>query len=98
MVHSGPIASANTVLKTAGVRNKIQNLFGIKAIEMEASGLAESAWQAGKGYLVIRGICDYANDDKNKVWQPYAAVAAAAFARELIETMGPSAGPAGLPE
>ncbi|HWE02911.1 MAG TPA: 5'-methylthioadenosine/S-adenosylhomocysteine nucleosidase [Tepidisphaeraceae bacterium] len=88
-VHSGPIASANTVLKSAGIRDKIRNLFHIKAIEMEASGLAESAWQSGKGYLVIRGICDYANDDKNKVWQPYAAAAAAAFARELIETMGP---------
>jgi nucleoside phosphorylase len=57
--------------------------------------LAESAWQSGKGYLVIRGICDYANDDKNKLWQPYTAAAAAAFARELIESMGPSADPLG---
>jgi nucleoside phosphorylase len=34
--------------------------------------------------LVIRGICDYADSHKNKIWQPYAAVTAAALARELL--------------
>jgi nucleoside phosphorylase len=94
IVHLGSIGSADIVLKSASIRKKIVEKFkSIRAIEMEASGLAEATWQNGKGYLVIRGICDYANDDKNKVWQPYAAAAAAAFARGLIETMGPN--PAG---
>jgi nucleoside phosphorylase len=84
---AGPIASSNTVLKSARVRDKIRDVFKVKAIEMEASGIAEATWQAGKGYLVVRGICDFANDDKNKKWQPYAAAAAAAFTRDLIETM-----------
>lgn len=86
-IHCGSIGSANTVLKTAKIRDRLKDVFKIKAIEMEASGIAEATWQAGKGYFVIRGICDFANDDKNKIWQPYAAAAAAAFARELIETM-----------
>jgi hypothetical protein len=34
--------------------------------------------------LVIRGICDYADSHKNKIWQPYAAATAAAFARVLL--------------
>jgi len=34
--------------------------------------------------LIIRGICDYADSHKNKQWQPYAAVAAAAYAKELL--------------
>jgi nucleoside phosphorylase len=34
--------------------------------------------------LVIRGICDYADSHKNKVWQPYAAATAAAYAKELL--------------
>ncbi|KAJ5517508.1 hypothetical protein N7527_009068 [Penicillium freii] len=34
--------------------------------------------------LVIRGICDYADSHKNKEWQGYAAVAAAAYAKELV--------------
>jgi hypothetical protein len=34
--------------------------------------------------LVIRGICDYADLHKNKRWQPYAAAAAAASAKEVL--------------
>lgn len=34
--------------------------------------------------LVIRGICDYADSHKNKIWQPYAAAVAAAYAKELL--------------
>jgi nucleoside phosphorylase len=34
--------------------------------------------------LVIRGICDYADSHKNKIWQPYAAAAAGAYAKELL--------------
>ncbi|MBI5061675.1 MAG: 5'-methylthioadenosine/S-adenosylhomocysteine nucleosidase [Candidatus Aenigmarchaeota archaeon] len=86
-IHRGPIASSNTVLKSAKFRERLREKFKIKAVEMEASGIAEAAWQHGKGYVVIRGICDFANDDKNKVWQPYAAAAAAAFTQALIETM-----------
>lgn len=86
-IHQGPIASANTVLKSAEVRNRLKNKFNVRAVEMETSGIAEATWQNSKGYFVIRGICDFANDDKNKLWQPYAAAAAAGFARELIESM-----------
>jgi nucleoside phosphorylase len=34
--------------------------------------------------LVIRGICDYADSHKNKIWQPYAAATAASYAKELL--------------
>lgn len=34
--------------------------------------------------LVIRGICYYADSHKNKIWQPYAAAVAAAYAKELL--------------
>jgi hypothetical protein len=37
--------------------------------------------------VVIRGICDYADSHKNKRWQPYAAVTAAAYAKELLLTI-----------
>jgi len=86
-IHSGPIASANTVLKSPGVRDAIKTKFKIKAVEMESSGIAEAAWQHEKGYFVVRGICDFANDGKNKIWQPYAAAAAAAYIQTLIGTL-----------
>jgi nucleoside phosphorylase len=34
--------------------------------------------------LVIRGISDYADSHKNKMWYPYAAATAAAYAKELL--------------
>jgi hypothetical protein len=34
--------------------------------------------------LVVRGICDYADSHKNKIWQPYAAAAAGAYTKELL--------------
>lgn len=37
--------------------------------------------------LVIRGICDYADSHKNKIWQPYAALTAAAYAQELLSVI-----------
>ncbi|KAF3102925.1 hypothetical protein TWF706_005051 [Orbilia oligospora] len=46
---------------------------------MEAAGLMDELPS-----LVIRGICDYCDSHKNKRWQNYAALVAAAFARELL--------------
>jgi hypothetical protein len=34
--------------------------------------------------IVVRGICDYSDSHKNKQWQGYAALVAAAYARELL--------------
>ena len=34
--------------------------------------------------LIIRGICDYTDSYKNKIWQLYATTTAAAFAYILL--------------
>ena len=86
-IHIGTIASGNTVVKSKYVRDKLKNDYQAKAIEMEASGVADATWLEGKDYFVIRGICDYSNIDKHKVWQPYAAAVAAGFTKELIENL-----------
>ena len=90
----GPIGSADTVMKSATARDEIGRETGAIAVEMEGSGVAEVTWQATRGYLIVRGICDYANDAKNKEWQPYAATAAASFVKKMIESM-PVMTPAG---
>jgi nucleoside phosphorylase len=48
-------------------------------LEMEAAGLMNAF-----PCLVIRGISDYADSHKNDGWQKYAAMAAAAYAKELL--------------
>ncbi len=83
-VFVGSIASANILLKNAARRDQLRDRFNVKAVEMEASGIADATWNHEVGYLVVRGICDYCDINKNDDWQKYAAVAAAAYTRTLI--------------
>jgi nucleoside phosphorylase len=86
VVHYGTIASGNQVMRSAAERDKVSaDLGGVLCFEMEAAGLMNSF-----PCLVVRGICDYADSHKNKRWQPYAAGAAAAYAKEILSVMPPS--------
>ncbi|OQD63020.1 hypothetical protein PENPOL_c010G05213 [Penicillium polonicum] len=78
-IHYGTIGSADQVMKDALLRDKWSQREKIKCFEMEAAGLTDTL-----PCLVIRGICDYADSHKNKIWQPYAATVAAAYAKELL--------------
>ena len=82
-VHYGLIGSSNTLLKDAKARDALRDDQRILAIEMEGSGIADGAWTSGAGYMIVRGICDYADQFKRDVWQMYAASVAASFARHL---------------
>jgi nucleoside phosphorylase len=86
-IHFGTIASGNQVIKDGVIRDRLSSeLGGVLCFEMEAAGLMNNF-----PCLIIRGICDYADSHKNKTWQPYAAAAAAACAKELL-TITPLAG------
>lgn len=78
-IHTGTIGSGNQVIKDARTRDSLAKTYGILCFEMEAAGLVDS-WPC----LVIRGICDYSDSHKQKQWQPYAAITAAACARSLM--------------
>ncbi|KAM3446821.1 hypothetical protein MY3296_009321 [Beauveria thailandica] len=38
---------------------------------------------------VVRGVCDYGDEHKNKRWQPYAAAMAAAYAKAVLARTSP---------
>ena len=86
-VFVGRIASGNNLLKKASRRDELRKTHGVKAVEMEGAGIAESTWLEGIGYLVVRGTCDYCDRNKNDVWQKYAAVIAAVFTRHIISQL-----------
>ena len=65
----------------------VRNRFGVKAVEMESSGVADATQIGAIGYLTIRGTCDYCDRRKSDHWQRYAAIAAAAWARSLLESL-----------
>ncbi|OJD23003.1 hypothetical protein ACJ73_05643 [Blastomyces percursus] len=77
--HCGIIASGQAVIKDGQKRENLRLKTGALCVDMEAAGLV-----ADFACLVIRGICDYSDSHKNKQWQGYAALAAAAYAKELL--------------
>ncbi|CAH0042641.1 unnamed protein product [Clonostachys rhizophaga] len=84
-VHYGLIASANQLMKNALVRDNLASTRDILCFEMEAAGLMNHF-----PCLVIRGICDYADSHKNKDWQGFAAMMAAAYAKDLLKQILPN--------
>jgi hypothetical protein len=63
---------------------------------MEGSGVTDATWTYGLGYLVVQGICDYSDANKNDVWQNYVATAARAYVRAVLEAMPGAAPPTEL--
>ncbi|KAH6658355.1 hypothetical protein BKA67DRAFT_512547, partial [Truncatella angustata] len=85
MIHFGLIASANQLMKNATIRDKLAAEKDVLCFEMEAAGLVNHF-----PCLVIRGICDYSDTHKNKRWQGYAAMAAVAYAKDLLHKVAPN--------
>jgi len=75
------------VLKDEQFRNKLCTEYGIHAVEMEGSGIADAATMKGLPFMIIRGICDYCDQSKNDNWHGYAAAVAAAYTKALIEVL-----------
>jgi nucleoside phosphorylase len=72
-------------MKDATVRDRLAAEMDVLCFEMEAAGLMSHF-----PCLVIRGICDYSDSYKNKEWQGYAAMAAAAYAKDLLCRIPPN--------
>ncbi|KAJ9427618.1 hypothetical protein QL093DRAFT_2587216 [Fusarium oxysporum] len=79
----GSIGSGDKLTKNTLKRNEIRDRYGVIGLEMEAAGTMNRI-----PIGVIRGVCDYADQHKNKEWQPYAAAMAAAYAKAVIYELG----------
>lgn len=78
LIHYGLIASGNSLMRNVRMRDRLGDRHNVLCFEMEAAGVVNSI-----PCLVIRGICDYCDSHKNKLWQEYAATAAA-YAKLLL--------------
>lgn len=79
-VHFGGVASSDQVMKSALNRDRIANQENIVGFEMEGAGVWDSF-----PTVIIKGACDYADCHKNKKWQKYASVTAAAGAMAFLQ-------------
>lgn len=85
----GPIASGNKIIASKEFQATLLARWPkLIAIETEAEGVFAAVFDRPqiKGTLVIRGISDMADKDKDDAWQEYAAQAAAAYAIDLLKS------------
>jgi nucleoside phosphorylase len=72
-------------MQDAFIRDSLALKNDVLCFEMEAAGLSNHF-----PCVVIRGICDYADSHKNHQWQGYAAMVAAAYAKDLLLCIPPN--------
>ncbi|RAH45696.1 uncharacterized protein BO95DRAFT_453201 [Aspergillus brunneoviolaceus CBS 621.78] len=98
-VHYGLIAAGHHAVRHGTTRDTLPYKQSVLCSETGGTGLKDAAQ-----YLIIRGICNFADSHHSKLWHPYAAVTAAAYAKEVLSfipkvsktvplTPNPEAGP-----
>ena len=83
-IFHGTIASGNQLMASAAARDAIADAIDALGFEMEGAGVMDDF-----KCLIIRGICDNSDSGKTKEWQGRAALAAAAYAKELLSVVEP---------
>ncbi|XP_036359490.1 uncharacterized protein LOC115212809 isoform X48 [Octopus sinensis] len=87
-VHYGVLGSGRPVVKSDAIRLDFAGKYNIKAFDTEFDQVLESIIGNRKdSFMFIRGISDYTDGSKNKEWQPYAALTAAAFMKTIIKAL-----------
>jgi nucleoside phosphorylase len=79
-IHIGPVASADTVMKSGQHRDEFVKRERVIGFEMEGAGVWDNI-----PCIIIKGVCDYADSHKSKVWQKYAAATGASVAKAFLE-------------
>lgn len=84
-VHIGTMATGDAVMKLTEHRDKLATDEGIIGFEMEAAGVWDNI-----PCVIVKGVCDYADSQKDKVWQDYAAATGASGAKAFLEYCRPT--------
>ncbi|KAL2821132.1 nucleoside phosphorylase domain-containing protein [Aspergillus granulosus] len=79
-IHLGLIASGDLVMKSGYHRDVIAKKEKVIAFEMEGAGVWDNL-----PAIIIKGVCDYADSHKNKKWQRYSALSAAACTKAFLK-------------
>ncbi|KAL4772555.1 hypothetical protein BDW60DRAFT_207169 [Aspergillus nidulans var. acristatus] len=84
-VYIGPIASADTVMKSGQYRDELVRKEKVIGFEMEGAGVWDNL-----PCIIIKGVCDYADSHKSKSWQAYAAATGASAAKAFLKYWMPA--------
>lgn len=96
VVHYGSIATARLFVRDARFRDEMASDLGVICFARDAPGFGDRDDLPFAGplddlpFVVIRGICDYADSHRNnEKWEGYAAMAAAVYAKNLLGRIDP---------
>ncbi|UKZ63245.1 uncharacterized protein TrAtP1_004474 [Trichoderma atroviride] len=78
----GLVGSGDSVMKSGCDRDRLAEEEGVIAFEMEAAGFWEDV-----PTLVVKGVFDYGDSHKNKLWHHFSSATAACAARAIIERL-----------
>lgn len=83
----GHIASGNKLIRSKATLDKIREITHDKviALEMEGGGIATAANQKNKEFMIINGISDYGDNEKNDKWHEFSADAASKYFVDLLK-------------
>ncbi|QYT05220.1 hypothetical protein H0G86_012114 [Trichoderma simmonsii] len=82
VVHHGLIASGNLPMRSSKHRDQMRDSWGVACFEWEAAGLMNTF-----PCIFIRGICNYSDSHRYDIWRPYAAIAAAAYTKDVLRSI-----------
>ena len=86
-----PMLSGTPLIASGDYRDKLIRAVRIEAkgVEMEGIGVLEAIKEAKKRdeieFVIVKAGCDYADESKNKEWQPVAAMAASDFLYKQVD-------------
>ncbi|PRY18883.1 macro domain-containing protein [Pseudosporangium ferrugineum] len=84
-VHFGNVLAGEKVLADEAVFAELRrNWPTTVGAEMEGLGVATAAHRNGTGFLLVKGVSDFADRRKDDAWQDRAALAAAQFVTEVL--------------
>ncbi|TRY69155.1 hypothetical protein TCAL_02185 [Tigriopus californicus] len=88
LLHFGSVASGKKISLDDQLRQEFAARFGTLCFDTELDAVVESIYGNRKDqYVLIRGITDYKDGTREREWQNYSSLMAAAVLRAIVEQM-----------
>uniref|UniRef100_A0A1I8HXR8 Reverse transcriptase domain-containing protein n=1 Tax=Macrostomum lignano TaxID=282301 RepID=A0A1I8HXR8_9PLAT len=88
VVRMGPLGSGKPIVSDAYLRSEFATEKGLIGYDTEFDQVLESILgNRCNSFLVVRACSDYHDGQKGSVWQPYASLQAAAFAKSVLQEL-----------
>ncbi|PAA70171.1 hypothetical protein BOX15_Mlig017830g1 [Macrostomum lignano] len=88
VVRMGPLGSGKPIVSDAYLRSEFATEKGLIGYDTEFDQVLESILgNRCNSFLVVRACSDYHDGQKGSVWQPYASLHAAAFAKSVLQEL-----------